>query len=196
MTVVISLSIRTTAIYANGFLPKNSNTVNERGSYGFQAIDRGRNSIEDIVYTRTAFVIRVNNLAYSAADPGNGAQISSIQSDPKNITVGNTFHVNADIFNNSSNTLRFISGPCDSALSVTFDRNVLVKHGFGCLLPSRFVELKPGERTTITSPAVGTTYVALEGGSTNAVVTFQYQLKNIGYRQDTIMKSFHFDIAL
>ena len=203
--IIITSSVGTRAMYANAYLPLNhySSTAemfNDRHGNGFQGISsQGRSSGESIVSSRTsAFIIlesyvHVNsNLAYNTTAAGNGVQFSSIQTQPKNVSVGDTFHVSANIFNNSPSILRFISGPCDSALSVTFDQNVLVKHGIGCLLAAHLVELKPGEKVTTSGPSIGTTYRAARVGPTNAAVTFHYQSENIG--RTSLTKSFDFDI--
>jgi len=123
-----------------------------------------------------------------------GVQLSYIHTQPHSVHVGDIFHVSAIVFNNSSKVLRFIAGPCDSSLSVTFDKNVLVRHGISCLLASQLVELKPGEMATTTGPAIGTTYRAVTAGMTSGSVTFHYQLDNIAMVNTT--KSFVFNIIL
>jgi hypothetical protein len=125
----------------------------------------------------------------------NGLHFSSIHTQPKKVRIGDTFRISANIFNNSPRNLRFISGPCDSALSVTFDRNILVKHGIRCLLAAHLIVLKPGENATASGPSTGTTYLAFRAGPTRAAVTFHYELINMEYRQSSLTKSLDFNIT-
>jgi hypothetical protein len=114
---------------------------------------------------------------------------------PSILHVGNLFHIRAIVFNNSPGTISFIAGPCDSPLAATFDKNVLVKHGVGCLAGSaaaHLVKLRPGGTAQVTGPTVGTTYQTIASGSTIATVTFHYQTVNGA--SASITKSFEFNI--
>jgi hypothetical protein len=134
-----------------------------------------------------------NHMVYITTALGNGVQLSAIHTQPQVLRVGNIFHISVIIFNNSPNTLRYIAGPCDSAISAKFDRNILVKHGFGCLLAARLISLKPGEMGTAIGPSIGTTYQAVAAGITKASIVFHYQLEKAVSLNVT--KSFVFDVT-
>ena len=134
-----------------------------------------------------------NHTIYIATSIGNSVQLSAIHTQPQVVHVGNFFHISVIIFNNSPNTITFIAGPCDSALSAKFDKNIVVKHGIGCLLVAHLINLKPGEMATTIGPSIGTTYQAATSGRTNATVTFHYQLENAV--NANVTKSFVFDIT-
>jgi hypothetical protein len=91
--------------------------------------------------------------------------------------------------------VRFISGPCDSPLSSTFDKNVVVKHGVRCFLGAavHLVKLRPGETGQVIGPGIGTTYQAAAPGMTVTTVTFHYQSDNGA--SASVTRSFEFNIV-
>jgi hypothetical protein len=131
---------------------------------------------------------------------GQGVQLVNLHTIPSIVIVGNTFKIGATVINDSPHTITFVSGPCDSPLSTTFDRNVLVQHGPPCLAASHFelqpgvhlVKLKPGQEASVTGPSIGTIYKAISAGQTTAILTFHYQTQN-GH-STSVTKSFTFTI--
>ena len=132
--------------------------------------------------------------ASSPTFPNDGVRLLATHTQPSALHVGNLFHIRTIVFNNSPGTISFIVGPCDSALSATFDKNVLVNHGVGCLAGAavQLVKLRPGGTAQVTGPSSGTTYQAVASGMTVASVTFHYQSSNGG--SASAAKSFKFNI--
>jgi hypothetical protein len=133
--------------------------------------------------------------ASSPTFPNDGVRLLATHTQPSILHVGNFFHTTAIVFNNSPETISFIAGPCDSPLAATFDKNVLVKHGVGCLVGSsaaNLIKLRPGGTAQAIGPRLGTTYQAIASGSTIATVTFHYQTGNGA--STSITKSFQFNI--
>lgn len=118
----------------------------------------------------------------------------ALHTQPLVVHIGNVFKIHAIILNNSPATINFISGPCDSSLSSTFDKNVVVKHGVRCFLGAavHLVKLRPGETGQVIGPSIGTTYQAAAAGITVATVIFRYQSDNGA--SASVTKSFEFDI--
>jgi hypothetical protein len=133
--------------------------------------------------------------ASSPTFPNDGVRLLATHTQPRVLQVGNFFHTSAIVFNNSPGTISFIAGPCDSPLAATFDKNVLVKHGVGCLVGSaaaHLVKLRPGGTAQVLGPRVGTMYQAIASGKTIATVTFHYQTGNGA--NASVNKSFEFNI--
>jgi hypothetical protein len=127
--------------------------------------------------------------------PNDGVRLLATHNQPIVLHVDDLFHIRAIVFNNSPGTISFIAGPCDSPLTATFDKNVLVKHGVGCFvgsLAALLVKLRPGGTAQVIGPSVGTTYQAIASGKTIATVTFHYQTGNGA--SASVTKSFEFNI--
>lgn len=124
-----------------------------------------------------------------------GVLLLAIHTQPIILHVGDLFRIGAIVSNNSPETINFITGPCDSPISGTFDKNVLVKHGVKCFAGAaaeRLVKLKSGGIAQVTGPSVGITYQAITSGKTVATVTFHYQTENGAGA--SITKPFEFNI--
>lgn len=122
---------------------------------------------------------------------GQGVEITNIQTSPSSIHVGDSFHFNATIVNNSPDTISY-NGGCMSPLYATFDKNVVTGQAMSCL--AIFIaNIKPGENATVVGPSSGSLYTANSSGTTNANVTFSYQIGNNS--ENTISKLFTFDIS-
>jgi hypothetical protein len=119
----------------------------------------------------------------------------ALHTQPLVVHIGNVFKIHAIILNNSPATISFISGPCDSPLSSTFDKNVVVKHGVRCFLGAavHLVKLRPGETGQVIGPGIGTTYQAAAPGMTVTTVTFHYQSDNGA--SASVTRSFEFNIV-
>jgi hypothetical protein len=133
--------------------------------------------------------------ASSPTFPNDGVRLLATHTQPRVLHVGNFFRTSAIVFNNSPGTISFIAGPCDSSLTATFDKNVLVKHGVGCLAGSvaaHLVKLRPGGTAQVVGPSSGTTYQAIASGKTIATLTFHYQTGNGA--SASVTKSFEFNI--
>jgi hypothetical protein len=128
----------------------------------------------------------------SASPSNNGIVLANIQTEPQIVIVGNTFRIGATVINDSPHTITFIGGPCDSPLSTTFDRNVLVQHGPQCYSVAQLVKLTPGQEASVTGPSIGTIYKAISAGQTTAIVTFHYYVTQ--YYSSSVSKSFVFTI--
>lgn len=122
---------------------------------------------------------------------GQGIKLENIQTKPSQIHVGDSFQINATVVNNSSDTIYF-NGGCLSPLSATFDKNVAVGQAMGCFAIFN-TTLKPGQNTTVAGPGSANLYTANSSGTTNANVTFSYQIGNKS--ENTVSKLFTFDIS-
>lgn len=107
---------------------------------------------------------------------GQGVELTNIQPSPQQIHVGNSFRINATVVNNSPNVIYF-NGGCQSPISATFDKNVVIDQAMGCLAIMN-VQVKPGQNITISGPSATNLYTATSSGSTKANVTFSYQTGN------------------
>lgn len=103
--------------------------------------------------------------------------LQNIHTLPANIHVGDNFIIGATVINNSPHAITFICGPCSSPLSAHFDRNVKVENGVSCYAAAILVTLQPGQSADVTGPTSGVLYKAISSGRTNAVVTFNYDIK-------------------
>jgi len=130
-------------------------------------------------------MMRMTNLVYAESMP----EFVDLHIDPLNVQVGDAIRLNATIVNNTPNTITF-PGLCDSPLSAEFDANVVIEQHPACLGFS-IVELKSGEKTSVTGPASGIVYRASNAGLTNAKVTFTY---SAGDEVRSISKSIAFTI--
>jgi hypothetical protein len=147
----------------------------------------------------TAFVIDNNATYHDTAFLSGGVLLLTTHTQPIVVHVGNFFRVQAMVLNNSTGTISFTAGPCDSTVSAIFNKNVVVKHEVSCFAgaastsaATHLVKLRPGEKVSIIGTPIGTTYQAVASGPTIASVTFHYQL-GTGANASSI-KSFEFNI--
>jgi hypothetical protein len=102
-----------------------------------------------------------------------GVKVLSVHTAPSKITVGNTFGLQAVVFNNSTVTVSYANGTCTSPLSITFNKNVITEpKATTASCKAQQVTLKPGERSPISTS--GITYRATAPGITNATIIFKY----------------------
>jgi hypothetical protein len=142
----------------------------------------------------------VNNVRYYGISFSNdGVRVLAVYLQPIVVHVGNFFRLHAMVLNNSPGTISFTAEPCDSTLSVIFNKNVVVKHEVSCDAGTsstsaavHLVKLRPGEKVSIIGTSVGTTYQAVAAGPTLAKVTFHYQ-SGTGANTSSI-KSYQFNI--
>ncbi|HMH09806.1 MAG TPA: hypothetical protein VK553_03800 [Candidatus Nitrosopolaris rasttigaisensis] len=147
----------------------------------------------------TAFVIDNNAIYHDTAFLSGGVLLLTTHTQPIVVHVGNFFRVQAMVLNNSTGTISFTAGPCDSTVSAIFNKNVVVKHEVSCFAgaaltsaAANLVKLRPGEKVSIIGTPIGTTYQAVASGLTIASVTFHYQLATGA--NASIIKSFEFNI--
>jgi hypothetical protein len=147
----------------------------------------------------TAFVIDNNAIYHDTAFLSGGVLLLTTHTQPIVVHVGNFFRVQAMVLNNSTGTISFTAGPCDSTVSAIFNKNVVVKHEVSCFAgaaltsaAANLVKLRPGEKVSIIGTPIGTTYQAVASGPTIASVTFHYQLGTGA--NASIVKSFEFNI--
>lgn len=146
----------------------------------------------------TTFIIDNDAIYHDTAFLSGGA-LFAIHTQPIVVHVGNFFRIQAMVLNNSPGPISFAAGPCDSAVSAIFNKNVAVKHEVSCFAgtastsaATHLVKLRPGEKVSTLGTPIGTTYQAVASGSTIASVTFHYQL-GTGANASSI-KSFEFNI--
>ena len=118
-------------------------------------------------------------------------ELTDIHTDPTQVHVGDSFQVNATIVNNSTDTILF-NGGCQSPLSTSFDKNVILGQAMGCFALFNQI-LLPGHNATVISPGSGNSYTAASSGDTNANLTFVYHFSN--NTQSRISKNFTFAIS-
>ena len=139
--------------------------------------------------------LAINVLYHDVSFVDDRVSLLALHTQPLVVHIGNVFKVHAIILNNSPATISFISGPCDSPLSSTFNNNVVVNHGVRCFLGAavHLVKLRPGETAQVIGPGIGTTYQAAAPGMTLTTVTFHYQSDNGA--SASVTKSFEFNIV-
>jgi hypothetical protein len=147
----------------------------------------------------TAIVIDNNAIYHDTAFLSGGVLLLTTHTLPIVVHVGNFFRVQAMVLNNSTGTISFTAGPCDSTVSAIFNKNVVVKHEVSCFAgaastsaAAHLVKLRPGDKLSIIGTPIGTTYQAVASGPTIASVTFHYQLGTGA--NASIVKSFEFNI--
>src|SRR5213080_3889511 len=103
----------------------------------------------------------------------NGVKVLSVHTAPSKIAVGNTFGLQAIVFNNSTATISFANGACTSLLSITFNKNVITEPKATTVsCKAQKATLKPGEQSPISSSSIS--YRATAPGITNATMIFKY----------------------
>lgn len=81
------------------------------------------------------------------------------------------------MFNNSTATITFANGTCNSPVSLDFNKNVMMENlgAASCTTATPVVTLKPQEHSAILSPNhSGIAYKATAPGTTNATISFTY----------------------
>lgn len=123
------------------------------------------------------------------------------QLQPSTINVGDMFDINATLVNNSTNIINVVNG-CGGAFSVSFNDHATVNLKKICnWMPIRVI-VKPGENFTATSLTSNLGYNATSPGTTNATITFSYNIANqtspsLTFNAQTmnVSKSFSFTIS-
>ncbi|MDQ6862543.1 MAG: hypothetical protein M3044_01845 [Thermoproteota archaeon] len=129
-----------------------------------------------------------------------GVKLLQLHTKPSSVAVGNTFSIRAVVFNNSSSTITFSNGTCNSPVSATFNKNVLTENqGIAlCATPQPQVTLKPGGHSAIQSPNLsGIVYKATSPGMTNATMDFDYEVDTStgnSHVSDSISRTYTFNI--
>jgi hypothetical protein len=106
-----------------------------------------------------------------------GVKILHVHTMPSSVAVGNTFSVQGIVFNNSTATITFANGTCNSPVSIDFNKNVMMENQgiASCTTGTPVVTLKPHEHSAILSPNLsGIAYKATAPGMTNATISFTY----------------------
>ena len=156
---------------------------------------QGTKSIDETTNTSTSFTSSSNGQFHIK-----GVKLLQIHTKPSSVAVGNTFSIRGVVFNNSSSTITFSNGTCNSALSANFNKNVLTENqGIAlCSTPQPQVPLKPGGHSAILSPNLsGIVYKATGPGMTNATIDFDYEVEtNTGNSpvSDSISRTYTFNI--
>src|SRR5262245_37686021 len=100
----------------------------------------GIKSIDETADTSTSFKSSSNGQYHLK-----GVKLLQIHTKPSSVAVGNTFSLQGIVYNNSSSTITFSNGTCNSPLSVNFNKNVLTENqGIAlCSTPQPQVTLEP-----------------------------------------------------
>ncbi len=107
-----------------------------------------------------------------------GIKVLHVHSIQSKVYVGSTLSLRGTVVNNSTSTITFENGTCTSPLSVTFNKNVLIKHHpLNASCKAQVVTLKRGEQLPIVSPnSPDISYKAIAPGMTNATMLFKYKV--------------------
>ncbi|MFY9795628.1 MAG: hypothetical protein WAJ93_08060 [Candidatus Nitrosopolaris sp.] len=124
---------------------------------------------------------------------GAGVDLVNTRTSPLDLKAGSKFEIISTIVNNSPKMIMFIAGACDSPLSASFARNVMIRHLQGCTSTSPSFELTPGEQVSVAGPSSGTIYQAIAAGQISATATLHYQSEN--GQAATVTKPFVFTIS-
>lgn len=138
------------------------------------------------------------------ADNPNNIEIQDIKVQPSAIKVGDAIKITVTLVNNSPDPIYVSdqgSHDCEGAFfTVMFDKHVNINEtGVACSYVALVEKLDSGKKYTGTSPGIGLAYIATEGGTVNATVTFPYEVRNQTDPNQsgiwkTISKSFLFTI--
>jgi len=118
-----------------------------------------------------------SDVTSSAQNQIKGLKILQVRTSPSTVLAGGTFNILAIVVNNSTATITFPNGTCNSPVSVDFNKNVITENigTASCTGSNPEVTLKPGDKSKIASPDMsGVAYKAVTPGSTNATITFNY----------------------
>jgi hypothetical protein len=111
-----------------------------------------------------------------------GVKIRRVHTKPPTVHVGDKFNIEGIIINNSTHTIIFPNGTCNSPISLDFDKNVLTENqGIAlCTKPTNEVILKPHQQSGWQSTNnSGIIYKATSPGATNAAISFSFGLKTL-----------------
>jgi hypothetical protein len=156
---------------------------------------QGIQSIHETTDTSSSFTSSSNRQFHLK-----GIKLLQIHTKPSSVAVGNTFSLRGIVYNNSSSTITFSNGTCNSALSANFNKNVLTENqGIAlCSTPQPQVTLKPGGHSAILSPNLsGIVYKATGPGMTNATIDLDYEVEpNTGNSpvSDSMSRTYTFNI--
>lgn len=135
------------------------------------------------------------------ADSTGNVTILNPQVQPSAIKVGDTFDINATLVNNSTDTINVHNG-CGGPFSVSFDDHAAIILKRVCNWMPIQIILQSGENITGTSLTSNLGYNATSSGTTNATITFSYNIVNqtasnmtSNARTMNVTKSFLFTIA-
>lgn len=106
-----------------------------------------------------------------------GVKILDVHTLPSTVVVGSTFSIRGAVINNSTSTITFPNGTCNSPVSIDFNKNVMIENqgAASCTALIPDVTLKPGEGSSILYPYhSGIAYRATAPGMTNATISFSY----------------------
>ncbi len=128
-----------------------------------------------------------------------GVKILGVKINPSTVAVGSTFSIRGTVVNNSTATIKFANGTCNSPVSVDFNKNVIVENQgvASCTTTTPEVILKPREQSAILIPNhSGIAYKATAPGMTNATISFSYGVGIPGQStiSDSISRVFTFNI--
>jgi hypothetical protein len=124
-----------------------------------------------------------------------GVKLLQIHTNPLTVPLRGTFSMRALVFNNSSSTIIFPNGTCNSPIALDFNKNVVVNRTSLCAeAPQKVISLKPNERSFI---ALGVPYKAIAPGVTNATISFNYGVETASGKSpisDNISRVYTFNI--
>jgi hypothetical protein len=130
-----------------------------------------------------------------------GVKILDVHTLPSTVVVGSTFSIGGNVINNSTATITFPNGTCNSPLSIDFNKNVMIVNQgtASCTTAMPDVTLKPGESSSILYPyRSGIAYRAIAPGMTNATISFSYGVEiptgQSTTNSDNISRVFTFNI--
>jgi len=106
-----------------------------------------------------------------------GVKILDVHTLPSTVVVGSTFSIRGTVINNSTATITFPNGTCNSPLSLDFNKNVIIENQgtASCTGLASDVSLKPGGKSSLLYPHLsGIAYKATAPGMTNATISFSY----------------------
>jgi hypothetical protein len=145
------------------------------------------------------------NASLTAGDPTThhqikGVKILGVKINPSTVAVGNTFSIRGIVVNNSTATIRFANGTCNSTVSIDFNKNVIIENQgvASCTTNTPEVILKPREQSAILIPNhSGIAYKATAPGMTNATISLSYGVeipKGQSATSESISRVYSFNI--
>ena len=129
-----------------------------------------------------------------------GVKILDVHTIPSIVVVGSTFSIRSTVTNNSTATITFPNGTCNSPVSLDFNKNVMIENQgtASCTALTPEVTLKPGGESSILYPHLsGIVYRATAPGMTNATISFSYGVETPTGKStisDNISRLYTFDI--
>src|SRR6266487_3232333 len=129
-----------------------------------------------------------------------GVKILDVHTIPSTVVVGSTFSIRSTVTNNSTATITFPNGTCNSPVSLDFNKNVMIENQgtASCTALTPEVTLKPGGESSILYPHLsGIVYRATAPGMTNATISFSYGVETPTGKStisDNISRLYTFDI--